>query len=232
VVLTNARGVYSAALGEFALAAILFFAKDLRRMLRSQARGEWDQFDVEMLRGRTLGIVGYGDIGRAVTARAAPFGLRVIALRRRTELSRDDPFLDGVLPPEALGELLADSDYVVVAAPLTPATRGLIGVRELAAMRPNGVIINLGRGPVIEEPALIEALEGKRIRGAALDVFEQEPLPEGHPFYHLENVLLSPHCADHTAGWLERSMLLFLENFERFRTGEPLVNVVDKRLGY
>ncbi len=232
VTLTNARGAYSAALGEFVLAAMLFFAKDLRRMVRSQAAGQWDPFEVEMLKGSVLGIVGYGDIGRAVAARAHPFGMRIFALRRRPELCQGDPLLERAFPNERLHEMLAASDYVAAALPLTAETHGLIGVPELSAMKPSAVLINVGRGPVIDEPALVRSLEEKRIRGAALDVFEHEPLPEGHPFYRLENVLLSPHCADHTTGWLERSMELFLENFERFREGEPLKNVVDKRLGY
>jgi phosphoglycerate dehydrogenase-like enzyme len=232
VTLTNARGAYSPALGEFVLAAMLSFAKDLRRMLRSQEAGRWDQFDVEMLEGSVLGIVGYGDIGRAVAERARAFGVRIFALRRRPELCKGDPLIERAFPNEQLHEMLAASDHVAAALPLTPETRGLIGTPELAVMKRSAVLINVGRGPVIDEPALVRALEEKRIRGAALDVFDQEPLPEGHPFYRLENVLLSPHCADHTAGWLERSMELFLENFERFDTGEPLKNVVDKRLGY
>jgi phosphoglycerate dehydrogenase-like enzyme len=226
IVLTNARGVYSAALGEFALAAMLFFAKDLRRMVRSQGEGRWDPFEVEMLKGQVLGIAGYGDIGHAVAERARAFGMRILALRRRVEA---DPLVERA---DSLREMLAASDYVVVALPLTAGTRGLIGERELAAMKASAVLINLGRGPVVEEAALVRALEGKRIRGAVLDVFDEEPLPAGHPFYRLENVLLSPHCADHTAGWMEETLELFLENFERFRRGEALRNVVDKVHGY
>jgi phosphoglycerate dehydrogenase-like enzyme len=232
VTFTNARGAYSAALGEFAVAAMLFFAKDLRRMARSQAAGKWDPFDVEMLAGKALGIAGYGDIGRAIAERARAFGMRIFAHRRRPELCADDPLVERSFPGERLHEMLAASDYVAAALPLTPATRGIIGAPELAVMKPSAVLINVGRGPAIDEAALIRALEDRRIRGAALDVFEQEPLPEGHAFYRLENVLLSPHCADHTAGWLEQSMELFLRNFERFRKGEPLSNVVDKRHGY
>jgi phosphoglycerate dehydrogenase-like enzyme len=108
----------------------------------------------------------------------------------------------------------------------------MIGEREFAAMKPNAVVINLGRGPVIEERALIQALASGRIKGAALDVFDQEPLPAGHPFYKLENVLLSPHCADHTPDWLDQAMRFFIEQFKRFRDGRPLMHVVDKKLGY
>lgn len=230
--LSNARGAFSWSLAEFALAAILFFAKGLRRLVRSQEAGTWDQFDVESVRGRTLGIVGYGDVGRAVAERARAFGMRVLALRRRPELSADDPLIERVFPAQSRLELMALSDYVVVAAPLTPETRGLVGEAEIGAMRASAVLINIGRGPVVAERALIGALEERRIRGAALDVFDEEPLPAGHPFYRLENVLLSPHCADHTVGWVAQSMEIFLDNFERFRQGLPLRNVVDKQRGY
>ena len=121
---------------------------------------------------------------------------------------------------------------MVATAPLTAETRGMIGEAEFAAMKPDAVIINVGRGPVIEEAAMIRALTEKRIKGAALDVFDHEPLPQGHPFYVLENVLLSPHCADHTPDWLDAAMRFFLDNYQRYRKGEPLLNVVDKQLGY
>jgi len=232
VPLTNARGAFSRPLGEFAVAAVLYFAKDLRRMVRSQEAGVWAPFDIEEIHGKTMGVVGYGDIGRAAASRAHALGMRVMALRRRPEHSHGDPILERVFPVESRTELLAASDYVVVAAPLTPETKGLIGERELRAMKKTAVLINVGRGPVVDEAALLGALEGGRIRGAALDVFEQEPLPAGHRFYRMENVLLSPHCADHTADWKEQAMRLFLDNFERFRNGEALRNVVDKRLGY
>src|SRR5216117_3005545 len=232
VPLTNSRGAFSQSLGEFAIGAVLFFAKDFRRMVRSQSAGAWEPFDVDDVSRQTLGIVGYGDIGRAIAQRARPFGMKVLALRRHPERSPDDPFVDGVLPLDRKLDLVRRSDYVAVAAPLTKETRGLIGPAEFAAMKSAAVVINVGRGPVIDEGAMIQALSEKRIRGAGLDVFDAEPLPAGHPFYSMENVLLSPHCADHTRGWLEPAMEIFLDNFERFRKGQPLRNVVDKKLGY
>ena len=231
VTFTNGTGVYSASLGEFALAAILYFAKDLRRMMRSQKAGVWDPFDVEEIAGKTVGIVGYGDIGRAVASRARAMGMRVMALKRTTQ-ARSDEFAEWIGGPDRLVELMAASDYVVAAAPLTPETRGMVGEAQLAAMKPGAVFVNIGRGPVIDEAALIRALTERRIKGAALDVFETEPLPAGHAFYSMENVLLSPHCADHTADWQANAMRFFLEQFERFRKGEPLRNAVDKRRGY
>jgi phosphoglycerate dehydrogenase-like enzyme len=232
VPLTNARGVYKDSLGEFVMAAALFFAKDLRRMLRNQQAGRWEQFDVDVLYRQSMGIVGYGEIGRAAAQRAKALGMRVYTTRRRPELSANDPLIDEAFPIERLAEMISRSDYVVASAPLTEETRGLIGEAEIAAMKPSAVIINVGRGPVIDEAALIRALEQKRIRGAAVDVFDVEPLPEGHPYWSLDNVLLSPHSADHIAGWMESTVEFFLENFERFRRGEPLLNVVDKKAGY
>ncbi|HWB95765.1 MAG TPA: D-2-hydroxyacid dehydrogenase [Bryobacteraceae bacterium] len=232
VTVTNARGIFSEALGEFVIGAIFFFAKDLRRMVRSQMAGIWDQFDTTTVSGQTVGIVGYGDIGRAAASRAKALGMRVLALRRHPEQSSGDSLIDEVMPTSRRKDLLARSDYVVITAPLTAETRGLIGADELAVMKPTGVLINVGRGPVVDEPALIQTLESGRIRGAALDVFEREPLPAGHPFYRLENVLLSPHCADHTPNWIDQAMLFFIENYQRFHKGEPLRNVVNKRLGY
>jgi phosphoglycerate dehydrogenase-like enzyme len=231
VPLTNGRGVFSASLAEFVAGALLFFAKDFGRMRRSQAEGRWDPFDVEWVRGKTLGIVGYGDIGRTVAELLRPFGVRIVALRRRVEAAAD-PLVEQFFPPARRHELLARSDYVLVATPLTEDTRGLIGPAEIAALQRHAVVINIGRGPCVDEAALIQALEAHRIKGAALDVFESEPLPAGHPFYRLDNVLLSPHCADHTIGWLDEAMRFFVKNMERFRRGEPLLNVVDKRAGY
>src|SRR4051794_38445377 len=232
VPMTNARGVFKRSLGEFATAAVLFFAKDLRRMVRNQEAARWEQFDVEEIHGRTMGVVGYGEIGRAAAERAHALGMKIIALRRRPELSAADPIVDKFYSIEDRAEMIAASDYVVAAAPLTEETRGLIGEKELAAMKPTAVIINVGRGPVISESALIKVLQERKIKGAGLDVFDTEPLPQDHPFWKMDNVLLSPHCADHTSTWLEEAMELFVDNFERFSKGEPLQNLVDKRAGY
>ena len=158
--------------------------------------------------------------------------MKVLAMRRRPELSRDDPYVTQMFSPDQKHNMLAQSDYIVITMPLTRESRSMIGEREFKVMKPTAVLINIGRGPVVDEEALIGALEQSRIRGAALDVFDVEPLPPGHPFYRLDNVLLSPHSADRTADSKERSMRVFLENFERFRRSEPLVNVVNKKLGY
>jgi phosphoglycerate dehydrogenase-like enzyme len=231
VVLTNGTGVFSQSLGEFALAAILYFAKDFPRMLRNQRAARWEQFDVEEIAGQTVGIVAYGDIGRAVASRVHAMGMRVLALKRHAP-STADPLIEQFYGPQELSAMLARCDYVVVAAPLTPETRHLIGVAAFAAMKPNAVIINIGRGPVIDQAAMVRALESRQIRGAGLDVFEQEPIPPGDPMYKLENVLLSPHCADHTRDWLDQAMRFFLQQYDRFCNGRRLENIVEKHLGY
>jgi phosphoglycerate dehydrogenase-like enzyme len=231
--LTNGSGVFSPSLGEFTLAAILYFAKDFRRMIRNQMSGTWSQFDVEMVSGKTLGIVGYGDIGRAIAARCRAVEMKILALKRNLPANpKSDPLVDHYFGGDRLTEMIALCDYVAVAAPLTPETRGMVGDPEFAAMKKSAVVINVGRGPVIDEKAMIAALSEGRIKGAALDVFDEEPLPKGHPFYKMENVLLSPHCADHTAEWLDDAMRFFVAQFERYSKGEPLLNVVDKKRGY
>jgi len=152
--------------------------------------------------------------------------------RRGPLLYHIEPIVSEIFAPKDRIRMIEQCDYVVVAAPLTAETRSMVGEAEFAAMKPNAVIINVGRGPVIDETAMIRALTEKSIKGAALDVFDQEPLPGGHPFYSLDNVLLSPHCADHTPDWLDAAMRFFLDNFQRYRKGEPLLNIVDKELGY
>ncbi|MGP8252873.1 MAG: D-2-hydroxyacid dehydrogenase [Terracidiphilus sp.] len=236
--LTNGSGVFSQSLGEFALAAILYFAKDIPRMLRNQRSQRWEQFDVDEVAGQTVGIVGYGDIGRAVATRAKAMGMKVLALKRHAPAQGDplpaggDPLIDRFYAPPQILEMLAPCDYVVMAAPLTSETRHMVSDAEFAAMKPSAVVINVGRGPVIDQAALVRALAGKQIRGAGLDVFEYEPIPSGDLIWSLDNVIISPHTADHTSTWLNEAMQFFLEQYERFCKGQPLENVVNKLLGY
>jgi phosphoglycerate dehydrogenase-like enzyme len=232
VPLTNGRGVFRRPLAEWAVGAMLYFLYDYRRLVRQQEAGVWADFDIEELGDKVIGIVGYGEIGRAVAERAKPFGCEIVALRRKPENSAGDPLIDRAYGPGRIDEMLAVCDFVVACAPATPETRGLIGATQIAALKSSAIVINIGRGPVIDEAALVAALESNKIRGAALDVFTVEPLPPGHAFYKLQNVLLSPHSADHTAGWRDRAVQCFLDNFARFAKGEPLENVVDKHAGY
>ncbi|KAG2489804.1 hypothetical protein HYH03_011753 [Edaphochlamys debaryana] len=235
VTLTNAKGVYSHSLAEYALTACNWFAKDLPRLRRQQAASQWEPYDVEELRGRTMGIIGYGDIGQACGRLAKAFRMRVIALRRRTELSaaeREAGVVEKIYPPDQLNQLMAESDYVVMATPHTPATHRMVGAAALACMRPHGVFVNVGRGKCVDEAALVEALKSGHIRGAALDVFEEEPLPPSSPLWGLDNVLLSPHCADRTKEFQFESLAFFVDNMARFLGGQELANVCDKRGGY
>ncbi len=232
VPLTNGRGVFGPALAEFSIAAMLYFAKDLRRLIRQQGASRWEQFDVAFLRAQTLGVIGYGGIGREAARLAHALGMKVLALRRRAPSPENDPVLERSYTREQLNEMLSLSDYVLAAAPLTPETQGMLGPSEFHFMKTSAVFINVGRGAVAVETALISALNQGMLRGAALDVFETEPLPADHPFYRMENVLLSPHCADHTTGWMELAVQQFIENFGRFRNGQPLEFIVDKQAGY
>lgn len=219
VVLTNGKGVFARSLAEFALTGMLWFAKDVRRMRRQQREKHWEKFTVSELHGQHLGIIGHGSIGRATAALASAFGMQVRGVGRSHR-------------PEELEEILAHSDFLLLSAPLTPETRGMIGEAELKKMKPGAVLINLGRGPVVVEEALIRALKEGWIRGAVLDVYDQEPLPAGHALWDLDNVLLSPHCADNTTTWLNEAMELFIENFGRFERGENLKNMADMKAGY
>jgi phosphoglycerate dehydrogenase-like enzyme len=230
VPMTNGRGLFRRALAEWTVGAMVYFAYDFRRLMRNQEAGRWESFDHPTLFGRTLGIVGYGSIGQAIAKRARAFGMRIVILRRSQPAA--DPLVDKAYTPDQLNAMLAECDYVAVTTPLTAETRGMIGAAQIAAMKASAVLINVGRGAVIDEAALIAALEAGKLRGAALDVFTTEPLPAGHPFYGLENVLLSPHTADRSPESRSGAVQFFIENFERFRKGEPLKNVVDKHAGY
>jgi len=213
IVLTNSRGVYAGALAEFVVGAMLWFAKDFRRLVTNQAAHRWEPFAVERIEGATAGIIGYGGIGRAVAKRAEALGMRVIATRATS-----------------IDDIVANADYVVLAVPLTHETRGLMNAERIARLK--GVLINVSRGAVVDEEALVDALRTHRIRGAALDVFAVEPLPPDHPLWSLDNALISPHTADHTSDSHDRAMDLFLRNVERFRRGEALENVVDLEREY
>ena len=217
LVVTNSRGIYADALAEFVMAAMLWFAKDLRRLASQKEAREWVPFTVDRLEGKTLAIIGYGSIGEAIGRRASALGLQLLTVRRRLEFG--DPTIDDILP---------EADYVALSLPLTPATRGILSTSRIAKMRANAVLINVSRGAIVDETALVDALAEKRIRGAALDVFTTEPLPADHRLWTLENVLLSPHSADHTEDAHDRAMSFFLENLARFQRGESLENVIDK----
>jgi phosphoglycerate dehydrogenase-like enzyme len=234
VPLTNAKGVFKRSLAEFAIFGILFHYKHGRRLVENQRAHRWDDFTVDWLPGKIMGVVGYGEIGRECALLAHALGMRIHAVRRKPEQSSGDQIVERVFASHDLPQMLAEVDVLLAAAPLTRDTRHLLSTREFETMKPSALVINVGRGPVIDEAALIAALEHKRIAGAALDVFEEEPLPASSPLWDMDNVLISPHCTDRTRepDWLDLAMKVFLENFDRYVEGEPLINVVDKKAGY
>lgn len=249
VAMTTSSGIHATPIAEYTIASMLAYAHKFHLIMRAQLRRQWlrsGQFmgSVDELRGRILGIIGYGSIGRETARLAAAFGMRVLALKRDPANRRDpgwcpaglgDP--DGSIPEKFYGSdeceaILRESDYVSVTLPLTEHTRRFVGAREIAAMKPGAYIVNIGRGEVIDEPALIDALRAGKIGGAGLDVFEKEPLPSESALWDMENVILTPHMSGANRGYMDKACELFADNLRRFVAGQPLLNLVDRRLGY
>lgn len=250
VIFTTASGVHAIAIAEYVLTAVLAWFHRFTRVLEWQGRTRWPSdserlslFVAGELHGKTMGIVGYGSIGRQVARIASAMGMRVLAMQRGAD-HRDHGFVfpgvgdpDGMLPhryyaPDQLFAMLSESDVVVIALPLTPKTRELFDDAAFQAMKSSAFLVNIARGEICNEAALVRALEEKQIAGAALDVFQREPLPAHHPLWRLPNVFLSPHSAGLTPHYDERAASIFEENLRRYLAGEPLYNVVDKAQGY
>lgn len=237
VVLTNSRGMHATSMAEHTLAVILAFARKLHLARDAQLERRWTQEslwrdapEIRDLAGSTLGLVGLGAVGSAIAVRARALGLRVLAVRRHP--AADPAPADEQWGPDGLSRLLAAADWVVLATALTAETRRLIGANELERMRPGAVLVNLGRGSLVDETALVAALARGRIAGAALDVFEEEPLPAESPLWSMPHVIVTPHVSGVGPRYWERALELFADNLERFLGGRPLMNVVDKRAGY
>lgn len=238
VTVTNSAGVFAVPMAEHALALMLTFARGLHLCARRSPGELWQAeggrhsvaCTVTELNGATLGVVGYGGVGRAAAERARALGMRVIAVRSRP--GPPDDCAEAVYGPDGLLDALAQCDYVLISCALTPTTRGLVGADALAHMRPNAVLVNVARGAIVDEQALLTALREKRIRGAGLDVTAQEPLPLDSPLWQMENVLITPHVSGASPHTRERQMALVRENLRRHAAGEPLLNVVDKRAGH
>lgn len=225
-VLTNGRGVLAPFLAETVIGAMLALNGGLLRYISQQQRKIWQARPFRPLAGQTLLILGLGAIGSEVGRRAKALGLRVLATRPRAEAH---PSADEVHAPERLMQLLPQADIVSLHVRLDQGTRHMIGAEVLAAMRPGAILINAARGAVVDEAALVAALQSGHLGGAYLDVFETEPLPASSPLWGLENVLLTPHNSDGVADWPERFAALFADNLARWNSGEPLVNEVDLR---
>ena len=232
IVVTTAAGVHATPLAEFVLFAMLYFAKRMPRVLADQRRHHWERFALDTLPGKTLGIVGFGQVGRAIARLARSAGLRIVAVRRTSGDLSGSPEADAVYPPAGLRTLLCESDYVALIVPLTPETTGLLGKAELAAMKPGAVLINVGRGQLVDEAALVEALRSGHLGGAALDVFAREPLPAVSPLWDLPNVLVTPHSMSTALDENERLVDLFCDNLRRYLAGAALRNVFDRARGY
>jgi phosphoglycerate dehydrogenase-like enzyme len=250
--LTTTSGVHAATIAEYAMTMLLALAHRVPRMVEWQGRGTWPAdeqrwplFVPAEVRGATLGIIGYGSIGRELARIAkAAFAMTVLACKRDPARQADEGYRlpgtgdpDGALPDEWLGpgqldSLLARSDVVVLCAPLTAETRNLIDARALARMKPSAFFINVGRGASVDEAALARALREGRLAGAAVDVFQQEPPPPGHPLYGTDNVIVSPHVSGFLPSYDEKCSVLFAENLRRFLDGAPLLNLVDRARGY
>ena len=238
VLVTTASGIHGTAMAEYALCTMIMLARRMPLLLRESERHQWKPsrprtYYGEELWGKTLGILGLGAIGQRVASVARCVGMRVIGLRRSGNTEGLPPGLvDTVYRPDSLLEMLAESDFVFVALPLTPETRGLLGERELRAMKRTAFLVNVSRGLIVDESALARALREGWIAGGAFDVFAQEPLPADSEIWDLPNLIVTPHMAGGTVPYLDRAADLFLDNLGRYLAGRPMVNVLDKSRGY
>lgn len=224
VVLTNSRGVFDVPMAEYVTGLVIAMAKDIPGTVAAQAQRTWKHRETERVGGRTAVVVGSGPIGRATAAMLTAVGMTVELVGRRAAA--------GVHPIDDLPGLLPRAEWIVLAAPLTDATRGMLDAAALAALPPGARVINVGRGALIVQDDLVAALRDGHLAGAALDVFEREPLPAGSPLWELPGVIVSPHMSGDIRGWRDELEALFVDNLTRFRGGEPLLNVVDKTLGF
>ncbi|MFC1860360.1 D-2-hydroxyacid dehydrogenase [Chloroflexota bacterium] len=232
VILTNTRGVQSVTIAEFTFGLMLMFAKQSLSCFQLKQEKQWKpvQAGVKTLRSKTVGIVGLGSVGREVARLAKAFGMRVLAEDIRSVARAR--YVDTMLRPDQLLQLLSESDFVVLSLALTPETNKLIGEKELRAMKPTAYLINIARGPLIDEEVLIHALEEHWIAGAGLDVFATEPLPTDSKLWELPNVIISPHTAGAFEDRSKDTGKVFLENLRRYVSGKRLLNVIDKKKGW
>jgi phosphoglycerate dehydrogenase-like enzyme len=232
VVVTNMSGIHEVTMSEFVLMLMLMFAKGAPTSFYQQIEGRFKWFPMKVLTGKTVGVVGLGRIGKAVARVSKLHAMRVIGTSRTATAGERFENVDEVMPLSRLHDLLGQSDFVVLALPLTTESTHLIGETELKAMNSEGYLINVSRGGIVDEPVLAKALEEGWIAGAGLDVFQTEPLPPDSPLRHLRNVVFSPHVSGDIAEYDVGAAGLFAENLRRYLAREPLLNVVDKARGY
>jgi phosphoglycerate dehydrogenase-like enzyme len=226
---TNASGVASRVMAEYVIGAILALSIGLPGFMRRQLERRWQFQRISSIAAKTVAVVGLGRTGQAVAELARALGMRVVGTRAHPA---ETPHVERVYPADRLHEALSESDYVVVAAPLLENTRHLIDAAAMAAMKPGACLVDVSRGGVVDQSALVDALQSGRLGGAALDVFESEPLATGSALWRLDNVIVTPHCSSVYEGWERRAAELFCDNLERWLAGEPLSNVVDPTRGY
>jgi phosphoglycerate dehydrogenase-like enzyme len=230
VVVTNAKGVFDRPIAEFVLASILAVAKDVHGSHDLQASRTWQHRETRTIAGATVLVVGTGSIGREIARLLRVVGMDVRGAGRTAR--ETDPDFDFVVPSAELADHVGWADHVVVVAPLTDATRNLVDARVLSAMKPTAHLVNVARGPIVDEAALVEALEDRSIAAATLDVFQTEPLPADHPLWTTPGVVVTPHMSGDAVGWTDTLARQFVDNAQRWMDGAPLVNVVDKQLGF
>jgi phosphoglycerate dehydrogenase-like enzyme len=231
-IITGVSGIHATPIGEFVMALMLMLAKNTPLAFEMMKTRNWKRYEAHTLRGRTVGIVGLGHIGREIARLSKAFGMIVLATRRSTRQPGRARNVDLLLPQKHMKQLLSRSDYVVLSVPLTPDTRHIIGEAELKAMKRTAFLINIGRGSLIDEEALIRTLDEKRIAGAGLDVTYKEPLPKESRLWDFNNVILSPHISGGREDYMLHATRLFCENLRRFLRGKRLLNVIDRKRGY
>jgi len=230
IVLTNNSGSYDIQIAEHLMAFVFAASRQLHRYRDSQTAREWKDQPHQELRDATIVVFGMGSIGGEVARLASAVGMRVIGVRRRA--SSPTPGVSRVVAAEDLADVVGEADYLAITAPLTPATQGAVSAEVIARMKPTAWIVNIARGAIVDEPAMIEALRQKRIGGAGLDVFATEPLPPENPLWGFDNVIITPHQSGSSPRAGERTLALFAENLRRYKAGEPLLNRVDFEAGY
>ena len=230
VIVSNASGTFDHAIAEYVLCTVLMFAKDFPRSVRLQLQHQWQHRSTERVDGKRVLVVGAGSIGRKIAQMLNAVGMEVHGIAR-TERAHDPDFVTVRSHAELHAEL-AHADYVVIAAPLTPQTNGIFDSTAFKAMRSSARLINIGRGPIVNTADLVTALRDGQIAGAGLDVFEQEPLPESHPLWDMDNVIMTAHMAGDAVGWEQALTDQFIDNFDGWLTGKDIFNQVNKKLGY
>jgi phosphoglycerate dehydrogenase-like enzyme len=232
VIITTVGGIHTTVIPEFVMAQILTLAKQIPVLFDSKRKKQWHRYLPMVLKGKTLGILGLGNIGKEVARLAKAFDMKVIASRRSVKEGTHAKYVDLLLPAAEMSRLLAESDFILVALPLTHDTEGIIGAKELNLIKPSAYLINIARGSIIDEPSLVKALEKHKIAGAALDVFAAEPLPANSKLWELPNVIISPHISGSMPDYMRRATGILCKNLARYLEGKRLINVVNKKRGY